>query len=130
MPRKKPSDPPEPEDTKTEDFTTSLKMQLSTEDIAERADRCAQLVAKRDEKVEQDKAAAKHNKSIVESMEAEIRTLSNEVRTKATYKQVECERRFNYITGRVSEVRNDTGEILSDRKLTHAEMQRELPIPE
>jgi hypothetical protein len=60
-------------------------------------------------------------------MEAEIRTLSSEVREKSTYDMIECERRINFNTGRLTEVRLDTGEIINDRRLTSAEAQRQFP---
>lgn len=86
-------------DDKTEQYSETLRVELTLSEIADRADRAAQLIADRDAKDEEHKAAAKHSKSVIESIEAEIRRLSNEVRTKATY-----------------------------RKLTEAERQMELPF--
>lgn len=133
---KKKNGAPEPEKTeddkeqpvKVEAFVRELRVQLKTEEIAERADRAAQLLAERDSKEEEQKAAAKHAKSVIESMEAELRRLSNEVRTKATYREVQCERRYDYRLGKIFEIRKDTDEVLFERPMTDAERQRELDL--
>lgn len=117
-------------DDKTETFTQSLKVQLTPAEVADRADRAAQMIAERDAKEEEQKAAAKHAKSVIESLDAEIRRLSNEVRTRSTYSPVECQREWRYGDGIFREVRNDTGEELINRRLTDAERQLNLPFAE
>lgn len=120
----------EPDDVKREKFSANCKVILTTEEIAERADKAAHALKERDEKELDMKAAAKHAKSIIDDLENRVRHLSNEVRTGATYKDVACERIYNYTTGMYSEVRTDTGETLMERKLTEAEKQKELPFEE
>lgn len=117
-------------DVKTETFTHTLRIKLTPEEVAEKADHAARLIADRDEKEEAQKAAAKHAKGVIEAIDAEIRKLSNEVRSRSTYGPVECERRLDYRSRTLTEVRLDTGEELSRRKLTIAELQRELPYAE
>jgi hypothetical protein len=114
--------------THSESYTASLKVNLSPGEIADRADRAAQMVAERDAKEEEHKAAAKHSKSVIEALDAEIRRLSNEVRTRSTYAQVECRRVYDYEGGRFREIRTDTGETIGDRPLTDSERQRRLPF--
>lgn len=118
------------EDVKVEHYKSSLKVELTTEEIADRADRAAQLLQDRDQKEADMKAAAKHAKSIIEEIEAELRRLSNEVRTKSTYAPVECERHYDYGAKLYKEVRVDTDEVLCERGLTESEMQRDLPFDE
>lgn len=122
--------PPPDEDMKVEEYTASLRIALTTEEVADRADRAAGLIEDRDRKENEQKAAASHAKSIVAAIDAEIRKLSNEVRTKSTYGPVGCERRLDYRARTLIEVRLDTGEELSRRNLTIAELQRELPYAE
>lgn len=110
---------------KVETYQTSLKVELTPEQVADRADRAAQMIAERDAKEEEHKAAAKHSKSVIEALDAEIRRLSNEVRTRSTYASVECERRFNYATGLLTESRTDTGETVNERRMTDSEKQLE-----
>lgn len=112
--------------TKIEKYEDTLKVILTPEEIADRADRAAQLIAERDNKEEEQKAAAKRAKSVIESMDGQIRHLSNEVRTRSTYRKVECERRYLYSEGLLQEIRLDTHEVILDRKLTDREMQRDL----
>lgn len=117
-------------DVRTEPYTTTLRISLTPEEIADRADRAAGLIEDRDRKEEEQKAATKHAKSIIEAIDAEIRKLSNEVRTRSTYGPVECERRLCYKARTLVEIRLDTGEEISSRNLTLAELQRELPYAE
>lgn len=130
MARRKKSEPEknDPKNIKVENFTRDLKVALSKEEVAERADRAAQLLADRDHEESELKAHASHVKSRIATMESEMRHLSGEVRTKCTYREVECERRFLYETSVVQEVRMDTGEVLSERAMTDREKQRDLPF--
>jgi hypothetical protein len=121
---------PRADNMKIEKYNASLKVPLTAEEIADRADRSAHKMKERDGKEEEQKAQAKHMKSIVESMDAEIRHLLGEVANKATYRQVECERQYLFNEVRYQEVRTDTGEIISSRKLLESEKQMELPFPD
>lgn len=117
----KPTPPP-----RVERFNKSLKVVLTAEEIADSADRAAQLLADHDAKEDELKAAAKHAKSVLESLSAEVRRLSNEVRTKSTYKNVECERIYDLVAGQIRELRKDIGEVIFERPMTDAERQSEL----
>lgn len=120
----------EPDDVKVEAFTTALKVQLSEEEIAARANEAAHVLQQRDDKDADMKAAAKHAKSIIDELEQKLRKLSNEVRSGETYTAVNCERRYNYTAGQYTEVRLDTDEVLHERRLTDSEKQKELPFDE
>lgn len=117
---------PKPEDVKIERFTRSLRVQLTPEEVADRADRAAAKLAERDDKESEQKAEAKRAKAVIEQVEAELRNLSNEVRTRSTYRNVDIERRFEYKRGRVVDIRLDTGEVIEDRPMKEYEMQKEL----
>lgn len=113
---------------KVENFARELKVVLKPEEVAERAERAAQLLADRDHAEAELKAHASNVKSRIATMESEMRHLSGEVRTKCTYRNVDCERRYLYDTGMVQEVRMDTGEVLSERAMTEREKQQDLPF--
>jgi hypothetical protein len=115
---------------KKEIYSSQLRCELTTEEVAQRANRSATLIAERDAKEQEQKAAAKHAKGVIESIDAEIRTLSGEVRSRATYRPVQCERRYVYKSGRMVETRLDTSEVITDRRLTDAERQLHLPFTE
>lgn len=134
MPRKKAEKkPPEGKSgslppVKIEQYMSNLKCILSKDEIADRADRAAGLLQDRDTKEEEQKARAKAEKAVIESIESELRRVSNEVRTKATYQDVQCERRYVYDKGKVQEWRLDTGEMMSERDMNDTEKQRDLPF--
>ncbi len=114
--------------TKVENFKRDLKVSLKPEEVAERADRAAKLLEDRDHEESEFKAHGTHVRGRIAQMESEMRHLSGEVRTKCTYREVECERRFVYDTAVVQEVRLDTGEVISERPMTDREKQRDLPF--
>lgn len=115
---------------KVEKFEQELKVVLTTAEVAERADRAAHLVATKSELENQAKEQAQHAKAEIAKVALEIGQLSNAVRTKAEYKDVQCERRYIFRTGEVLEVRTDTGEELSRRPMYESEKQLELKLLE
>jgi hypothetical protein len=117
-----------PVEEKVEHFTRQLRVVLTEKEIAERADRSAHMVAERDGKEEARKAANTAMKSQIEELDAQIRKLSNEVRDKATYEPVECERRYDYRAGTVRELRTDTKVVLELRTMRADERQTSLDL--
>jgi hypothetical protein len=113
-------------DVKIEKFQQNLRCPLDDKGVAERADRAARLLASRDEQAEEQKAAAQHAKAKIAECEAELRRVSAEVRDRATYRLVECERRYVYRTGTVQEWRTDTNQLVDERAMSPAERQLEL----
>jgi hypothetical protein len=117
---------PKPPPMKVEPYTTTLRVILSKEEIAERADRAAHLLADRDNKEKEQKDAQKHAKSLIDALETELRHVSAEVRARSTFNEVQCERRYLYAEGKVVSLRLDTGEILSTRPMAEHEKQQEM----
>lgn len=113
---------------KLEFFERHLRVQLTDKEISERANRAAHAVAEIDQKEEEREAANKHAKAQIAEIEAELKKVSTEVRDRATYRAVRCERAFVYRTGNVTERRLDTGEVLHERPMTEYERQTELPL--
>jgi hypothetical protein len=113
---------------KVEHFTRTLRVGLKPHEIAERADRAAHVIVQRDQKEESRKAANTAAKSQIEELDAELRRVSTEIRDKATYIPVACERRYDYRLGRLLEVRTDTGDTIHERALTIEERQLELDV--
>ncbi len=120
MPKK-----PEP---KTERFTQTLRVQLTTEQIAERASQAAHKLQERDNRENEMKAAVKSMKAVIEELEATLRLLSGEVRDGCTFSSVECERAFDYAKGKVIEIRLDTYEVTFSRPMREDEKQMILPL--
>lgn len=115
-----------PAPDRSQKFMQTLRCVLSPAEVADRADRAAAMIDERDKKDDEMKAAQKHAKSVIESMDTDIRSLSTEVRTRSTYRGVECERQFLYSEQMLREIRLDTGEVVHERRLTDSEMQMEL----
>ena len=120
--KKKPDDKGA-KDTREVAFERNLRVILTVDQVAERADRLAHLMKERDNKVEMAAAAAKHAKSEIAELEAASRRLSAEVRDKACYQAVPCTRVFDYRRGLVTETRTDTGEVIDERAMTEEERQ-------
>jgi hypothetical protein len=112
----------------TEYFSQNLRCDLTADEIAERAQQSARLVVTIDDLTASMKAEAKRRKSFIEEKEGELRRISAEVRDKATFRDIECERRFDYRMGIVVEVRLDSGEVLNERAMTHHERQMALEL--
>jgi hypothetical protein len=115
-----------PTPIKIESFVRELKVSLKREEIEERAERAAHLVAQRDLREEEIKEDTKRQKSALATIDGEIRSLSNQVRDKITYKDVPCERRYLYDEKLVKEIRLDTLEVVHERAMTEGELQRDL----
>ena len=110
---------------KIERLTRTLRVELSLGEVAKRADRCAHVVAEREGKAEEAKTATAHIKARIKELDAELRSLSNEVRDKAKYTEVDCERRYNYRLGTIAVVRLDTNATVDERPMTGPERQLE-----
>lgn len=119
-------------DVKIERFQRNLRVPLTQEEIAERAQRAAHLLGERDHKDEELKAASKQAKAQIAEVEAEMRRVSGEIRDGATYKEVACERRHIYKTGVIQEVRTDTAPhtVIAERAMTDRERQLDLGLDE
>lgn len=111
---------------KTEPFQRQLRIALTDVEVAGRADRLAHLVVQVEQKEDDRKAANTAAKSQIEELSAELKRVSTEVRDKATYGTVQCERRHDYRMGKIVEVRTDTGVVLHERAMSFEEKQLEL----
>ena len=96
---------------------------LSPEEVAERAQECAQQLQRKSE-IEQSLASARaHHKAQLEDVEGRLRHAHHEYMTRRTVREVRCEVRADYQGGRRLVVREDTGEVIEDRPLSAAERQ-------
>jgi|GEM_PF-2672113 len=130
MAAKKDKQSPEPKDEGIErkKYTDIQRVRLDDDELIEKAQeqsRTLQLI----EELENDlKTKVQHAKAGIQEREADVKRLAIEIRDRATYRPVDCERIFDYRRGIVTEVRLDTGEQISERPMTYAEKQRELPL--
>jgi hypothetical protein len=108
---------------KVQKFSDSLRVDLTKDEVADRADRAAHMVTKIRDKKEEIKTERQKQAKELSVLEAEHVRLTNEVLSRSSYKSVVCTRTFDFATKMVTEVRTDTGEILGDRPMTDDELQ-------
>ncbi len=126
--RKKKTEKTRPEDIKREPFRQKLQANLKPSEVTDRAQRAAHLVQDHDAKVETFKEQAAENKHALKRIGAELREVSEEVRSGKTWRDVACERIYNWTDGSVKDVRMDTGEAIAERAMSEAERQKSLPF--
>ncbi len=116
---------------KVERFQRNLKVALTEAQQLDRARRAAEIAGEVGNKEAERDAAKKHVNAQIEELQAEQQRLNGEIRDRATYKDVACERRFNYRLGTVGEYRTDTNELIpgTERALSDRERQIELGLP-
>lgn len=117
-------------DVKVDRFRSNLRVMLSPEALAEKSDRMAHVIGEKENLVAEAKSATAHLKAQIKEKDAEIGKLSAQIRDKAEYREVECERRYHYRTGKIVEVRLDTDEVTFERAMTFSERQLDLPAKE
>jgi hypothetical protein len=67
-------------------------------------------------------------KAALTELEARRSRLASLVSSREEYREVPVDVWFNYQTGKVQEVRQDTGEVVGSRWMTGEERQRQLPL--
>lgn len=115
-----------PDDIKTQPYKRDLTVALTRDELDEVAQRMSHKIADRDIREAELKERAKRDKSALKDLETDIRRYANTIRDKAELREIQCERRFNFTTGRVIDVRTDTGVVLSERDMTEEERQKEI----
>jgi hypothetical protein len=116
------------EDIKRESFRQELQVKLSAAEVADRAQRAAHLIADHDAQEATFKEQAGANKLTLKRIGSEMRKVSEEVRSGSTYRDVPCERIYNWTVGSVKDVRTDTGETIKERAMSESERQKSLPF--
>ena len=113
---------------KEKEFSDYLRCDLTKEELDELAGRLAEDQLELERLEDQKKAIAKDIAGKIESVQARIRSGSNTFRQKWEMREVECVEVKNFLSGECYSKRLDTGEVIKRRKLTSAELERELPI--
>ena len=126
--KKKTEKPKQPDDIKREPFRQNLPVVLKREELEERAQRAAHLLQDHDAMQHEHKEQARSNKLELDKVASNLRDVSRTVREGKEYRDVQCERVFNWTRGTVTDLRKDTGEVLSERAMTEAEAQKALPF--
>ena len=109
-------------------ITRTLPVLLTAEEMLDRGARAAHLDRREEEITAAANAAKSDYKHQLEAVVAERRLLQERIRSKQEHRDVSCEERHVYRTGKVVVVRCDTGEQIDERPMTDAERQTELPM--
>lgn len=113
---------------KEKEFRDVLRCELTKEELDDLAGSLAEQQLELQELEEQKKAVTKDFAGKIEAVQARIRSGSNTFRQRWEMREVECIEVKNFLSGELYSKRLDTGEVLKRRKLTSAELERELPI--
>jgi hypothetical protein len=106
--------------------TRHLPCALTRSEVEERADKLARLVKDRDAIDAERKQVARDYKTRMDDLSKEIGQLSEQVRSKREWRDVECTKERNEERGTVDFVRVDTGEVVESRALHPDERQVKL----
>ena len=110
------------------EFRETLRCELTKEELDELAGRLAEEQLELQELEDQKKAVVKDMAGKIEAVQARIRSGSNTFRQRWEMREVECVEVKDFNSGELYAKRMDTGEVIKRRKLTSAELERELPI--
>lgn len=110
------------------EFRDILRVELTKEELDELAGKLAEDQLELQELEDQKKAVTKDFGSRIEVVQARIRSGSNTFRQRWEMREVECVEVKDFARGECYSKRMDTGEVIKRRKLTSAELDRELPI--
>jgi hypothetical protein len=115
-------------ESETYSYVETLKCVLTDKEVQDRAQLLAQHVDEVNTKESELKAETSHRKAIIQQIESKVNEIAAEIRNRATYRRIDCERIKDFRLGTCREVRLDTGEILNTRPLNYDERQRVLPL--
>ena len=111
---------------RTEQFESLQKCVLTGDETVERSRGMAQLMSEIGSDEADLKAVVQEFKSRVAGKEARLGTLARNVQNGFEFRAVPCTRSFDYAIGLVEEFRSDTGERISQRRMTDDERQQYL----
>lgn len=105
-----------------------LKCAFTEEEIKEFSQDMARKIGELEHERLHKKDVVKAIDSEIASLETDINKLARNVKDGYEYRNVECERVFDYDGGFKTMVRLDTNEIVWTKQLTGDELQRHLPL--
>lgn len=106
--------------------TRLLKCVLTADEIEQRTENLIAAIDRHKAARADGKSAAAQYKSLMETAEADTDRLTNVVRDRTEYRQIQCVTTSDWETLRVITVREDTGEIVEERDMRQDE--RQMPL--
>ena len=111
---------------RVEQFDSLQKCVLTGDETVERSREMAQLMSEIASDEADLKAVVQEFKRRIAGKEARLGTLARNVQNGFEFRTVPCTRHFDYALGRVEEFRSDTGERVSERRMSDEERQQDL----
>jgi len=130
-----PGDSEDGEDEDTEDeqpkqriekVIKSLKCRLTDEEFVQASEELAKALDRKTALEEALQSIKAQYKSDIQRCDADVFTNTSKVRNKYVYREIICEKIFDYENTKVMIVRKDTGEIVNDRTMFDDEKQMKL----
>jgi len=106
--------------------TKELPVQLTQEELMEKAKELAKLQQDKASAEEQAKSAAATFKDRIASAQSSISMLSRDICNGYEYREVKCQYEFDWSAGKKRLVRTDTGETIKTEPITQNDRQGDL----
>jgi adenine-specific DNA methylase len=128
MEKKKTSTPQPPRVSGT--FKENLKTKLTPDELAEYAKTLSQKYIDNVQLEADKKGVVAEYKAKIDVLLGQMGLLSQKVSTQHEWRDVECHWAYNWKTDKKQLIRQDTGEVCRDEKITTADRQKLFPLPE
>ena len=110
------------------EITSSQKCQLTKDEILQQGEVMAGAQKEVTEAENELNSIKKQFQARIETATCQMNRAANLIRDKFEYRNVKCERIFNYDAGTVTEWRRDTNETIANREMTEDEKQTKLAL--
>ena len=117
--------PKEPDIVKTK-ITRMLKHKFSIEELRDLAEMESRAVQDRQKRVLELKSVSAQYKSEIAALDTSIASAAEKYTSGFEVREIECEQTKNFKEGRFKVIRQDTFEIVEDRKLKDSELQTQM----
>jgi hypothetical protein len=111
-------------------FKDNLKTKLSPEELSEYAKTLSEKYIEHGQIEADKKSIVSAYKARTDTIEGEMGLLSQKVSTQHEWRDVECHWGYNWNTDKKVLIRQDTGEIVRQEKITQADRQKLFPLEE
>lgn len=109
-------------------FKENLKTKLSPKELADYAKTLSEKYIENVQLEADKKGVVAEYKAKIDVILGQMGLLSQKVSTQAEWRDVECHWEYDWSTDRKNLVREDTGEVVKDDKISQTDRQKLLPI--
>lgn len=109
-------------------FKDNLKTKLSESELKEYAKTLSEKYIEHGQLEADKKSVVSEYKSKTDTIEGQMGLLSQKVSTQHEWRDVDCHWAYNWNTDKKQLIREDTGEIVREEKITQADRQKLFPL--